>query len=140
MQYLLWVMVALVAYSLTPPLTSVITEDVPPETALFLTTAVFLVLAFGVMVLTGTVDPSYAVVPAAAYIYVAGVFLSVGILAYFAALKAGPVSVVVPIYGMFIVGSSVIGIVALDEALTPTRAGGILCAFLAIYLTAEEEE
>ncbi|MFB6097382.1 MAG: EamA family transporter [Haloferacaceae archaeon] len=139
MEYLPWIVVALVAYSLTAPLASTVTQSVPPAPALFLATAVFLVIAGGVIVVTGVPDPGLVVSPAAGIVYVAGVFLTVGILSYVTALQQGPVSVVVPIYGMFIVGSAVIGIVFLDESLTATRAAGTLCAVLAIYLTAGGE-
>ena len=138
-EYLVWVVVALVAYGALAPVTSVVTKEIPPTVALFLSTLVFLVLTLGVMVATGTADLAYAVGPSAEYVYVAGVFLAVGILAYYYALRAGPVSVVVPIYGMFIVGSSVIGIAVLGESLTPARAGGIVCAALAVYLSAGAE-
>lgn len=139
MEYLLWVVVALLTYSFFAPLGSVITREVPAPPALFLTTALFLVITMGVMLLTGSAEPAYALSLEAGYVYVAGVFLTVGILAYVSALEAGPVSIVVPIYGMFIVGSSVIGIAFLDETLTLPRAGGIACAILAIYLCAGDE-
>lgn len=136
MEYLLWAVIGLLAYSVVAPLTSTVTQDVPPAPGLFLATLVFLVIAIGVMLVTGTADPSYAVSIEAGYIYIAGGFLTVGILSYTAALETGPVSVVVPIFGMFIVGSSVIGIVFLDEVLTATRAAGIICALLAIVCSA----
>jgi transporter family protein len=140
MEYLLWVVVALVAYAIVAPLTSATTQDAPAAVVLFLSTAVFLVLTLVVMVATDTADPAYAVAPAARYIYVGGLFLGVGILSYFTALELGPVSVVVPIYGMFIVGSSVIGIIFLEETLSATRIAGIACAVLAIYLSAGGED
>lgn len=136
MEYLAWVFVALVAYGLLPPLTSAVTREIPPAPTLFLSTVVFMVLTVLVMLATGTADPAYATSSAAGYVYVAGFFLGVGILAYYSALEIGPVSVVVPIYGMFIVGSSVIGIVALGEQLSATRAAGIALAVVAIYLSA----
>lgn len=139
MQYLVWVAIALVAYGLLAPITSKITEEVPPAVALFLSTAVFLLLTLPVMVLTGTADPAYAVAPGSGYVYVAGVFLTVGILAYYYALQRGPVSVVVPIYGMFIVGSALVGIAFLGESLSITRAGGIVSAVLAVYLSSGGE-
>lgn len=140
MEYLFWVAIALVAYGLMPPLTSLVTSTVPPAVALFLSTVVFLVLTLGVAVVTGTADPAYATTPAAGYVYVAGGFLAIGILAYYSALEAGPVSVVVPIYGLFIVGSSAVGIAFLDEELTITRAAGIAVAVLAIYFAASGEQ
>lgn len=139
MEYLLWVVVAVLAYSFVAPFTSIATQDVPAAVGLFLATLVFLMITTVVLFLTDTVDPSYAVSQDAAYIYVGGVFLTIGILAYTSALEAGPVSVVVPIYGMFIVGSSVLGIVFLDETLSITRGVGIGCAIVAIYLSAGEQ-
>lgn len=139
MEYLVWTLIALVAYSFVAPLASMVTREIPSAAALFLATAVFLAITSAVLALTGTADPSYAQTPAAGYVYVAGVFLTIGILAYVAALETGPVSVVVPIFGMFIVGSSAIAILALEEALTIERAAGIGCAILAIYLSVGEE-
>ncbi|SDQ38698.1 EamA family transporter [Natronobacterium texcoconense] len=140
MDYLLWVLVALLAYAVVAPVMSIVTREVPPTPGLFLATAVFLVIATGVMLATGTADPSYAFTREAVYVYVAGVFLTVGILSYTAALEAGPVSIVVPIFGMFIVGSSVLGILFLDESLTATRAAGIGCAVLAIWFSTGDGE
>ncbi|TMT85562.1 multidrug transporter [Haloterrigena sp. H1] len=139
MDYLLWVIVALVAYGLMAPLTSVVTSDVPPAVALFLSTTIFLCLTAVVLVVTGTGTPSDVTSPSAQIVYVAGLFLSAGILAYYQALERGPVSVVVPIYGLFIVGSSIIGIAFLGEELTATRAAGIVVAAAAIYLAAGGE-
>ncbi|MFD1563661.1 EamA family transporter [Haloarchaeobius amylolyticus] len=139
MEYLLWVIVALVTYGLMAPLTSVVTTDVPPAVALFLSTTIFLCLTAVVLVVTGTGSLAAVTTPSAGIVYVAGLFLSAGILAYYQALERGPVSVVVPIYGLFIVGSSIIGIVFLGEDLTATRAAGIVVAAAAIYLAAGGE-
>lgn len=140
MEYLVWVVIALIAYSVVAPVASMATKEVPPTIGLFLSTLVFLAIATVVMVATGTADPAFAFEPNAMYIYIAGVFLTIGILAYIAALEIGPVSVVVPIYGMFIVGSSILGIVFLGEAVTVERVAGIGCAVLAIYFGAGEDE
>ncbi len=66
----------------------------------------------------------------------AGVALVVAVLFYFLALSEGPTSVVVPIYGMFIVGGAVLGLVFLHEPLTLSKALGILLAAVSIYLIA----
>ncbi|OAQ51741.1 multidrug transporter [Natrinema mahii] len=140
MEYLLWVIVALVAYGLMAPLTSFVTAEVPPAVALFLSTTVFLCLTAVVLLVTGTGQLADVTTPSAGIVYVAGLFLSTGILAYYQALGQGPVSVVVPIYGLFIVGSSIVGIAVLGEDLTATRAAGIAVATAAIYLAAGGEE
>ena len=140
MEFLAWVILALLAYSVVAPLASIVTEEVQPSVGLFLATVVFLLITSVVLLVTGTGDPGHVVTPAAGYVYVAGVFLTVGILTYTAALELGPVSVVVPIFGMFIVGSSALGIVFLDETLSAARVAGIACAVAAIVLGAGEEQ
>lgn len=138
MEYILWVIVGLLGYSIVAPITSFVTEDVPPTAGLFLATAVFLVVTSAVILFVGVPELRYVVSTEAMYIYLAGLFLTIGILSYTKALEFGPVSVVVPIFGMFIVGSSVLGILFLNEQLTVSRLGGIICASLSIYLSSLE--
>src|SRR4029434_3771783 len=66
----------------------------------------------------------------------AGVALVVAVVFYFLALSEGPTSVVVPIYGMVIVGSALRGLFFLHEPLTFRKALGILLAAVSIYLIA----
>lgn len=47
-------------------------------------------------------------------------------------------SVVVPIFGLFLVASSVIGIVFLNESLTVRKGLGIVLALVAVFLTTFE--
>jgi transporter family protein len=60
----------------------------------------------------------------------------VGILSYYRALASGPVSVVTPIFGMFLVGTSILGVVFLDETLSTQKITGIGLAVVAVYLVA----
>lgn len=136
--YLGYALVALAAYTLVAPLTKVAMTDVTSDVVALVTNGV-LVLAALALVLASD-DP---VLPAltgdrAPYLYAAGICLAVGILAYYRALSLGPVSVVVPVFGMFIVTSSVVGVVFLDEAFTARKAAGLLLAVAAVYLTAAE--
>ena len=68
----------------------------------------------------------------------AGVALVIAVVFYFLALSEGPTSIVVPIYGMFIVGGAVLGLVFLHEPLTLRKALGILLAAISIYLIASQ--
>jgi len=140
MRYLPWALLALVSYTLVAPLLSIVTRDVPSDVAALVTNGILVVAALGVVLYRGRpviqyLDPGH---PQAVPMYAAGVLLAVGILAYYRALAVGPVSVVVPIFGMFLVTSSVVGIVALDEALTARKVAGIGFAALAVYLTSVE--
>ena len=66
----------------------------------------------------------------------AGVALVIAVVFYFLALSEGPTSIVVPIYGMFIVGGAVLGLLFLHEPFTLRKALGILLAAVSIYLIA----
>lgn len=138
MAYLRWALLALVAYTLVAPLVSVATRDVPPDVATLLTNAVLVVAAAGLVAVSDVRVGPYLTHPKAPYMYAAGICLTVGILAYYRALASGPVSVVVPIFGLFVATSSVVGVVALEESLTARKAAGIGFALLAIYLTAAD--
>lgn len=136
--YLGYALVALAAYTLVAPLTKVATSDIPSDVVALVTNGILVVAALGLVLAN-----DHQVLPAlthekAPYLYGAGICLAVGILAYYRALAMGPVSIVVPVFGMFIVTSSIVGILFLDEAFTLRKGTGILLAVVAVYLTAAE--
>lgn len=135
MEYLVWIVIALIAYSVIGPVVKLVETEVPTETDVTITTAVMLVVTVVTVLAVDPVD--VAGISATAYLYAVfgGVFLAAGVITFFKALRAGPVSVVVPIYGLFIVMSSVIGIVFFGEASSPQKLAGIALAIVAIYLT-----
>ena len=137
--YLAWALLALVTYSLVPPLVSYAIEEVPADVAALVTNGL-LVVGIGLLLV-------YEGQPVLAHLdgsdralamYAAGALLTVGIIAYYRALGAGPVSVVVPIFGMFLVGASVVGVLLFGESLTVRKVAGILFAGAAVYLVAVE--
>jgi transporter family protein len=135
MNYLPWALLGLAAYTLVAPLMKVATSAIPSNVAVFISN-IILVAAAAVVVVVGdeSVAP-YLTHPKAPYAYAAGLALAVGILAYYRGLAVGPVSVVTPVFGMFIVTSSLIGVVALGESLSVRKAAGVGFAVLAVYLT-----
>jgi bacterial/archaeal transporter family protein len=64
----------------------------------------------------------------------AGVAMAIAVMSLFRALELGPASVVVPVYGMFIVGGFVLGVIFLGEVLTPAKLVGVAAAVAGIYL------
>lgn len=72
------------------------------------------------------------------YVLAAGVCITVSILAFFRALSLGPVSVVAPVFGLFLVTSSLLGVLLLGEELTLNRGVGISLAMLAILFLSLE--
>ncbi|MFB6185071.1 MAG: EamA family transporter [Haloarculaceae archaeon] len=138
MSYLLWAVVALVAYTLVAPLAKVAMAEMPSDVFALFANSILVLFAAMVVVAADYDVTRWLTHPKAPYAYAAGLCLAVGIISYYRALSLGPVSVVVPIFGLFLVTSSALGIVFLDEPLTARRALGILFAAAAIYLTAVE--
>jgi transporter family protein len=68
--------------------------------------------------------------------YAVGIALTIAVMSLFKALSLGPATVVVPIYGMFIIGGAILGIVFLGEPIALRKIIGILLAALSIYLIA----
>lgn len=141
MNYLSWSLLALVAYSLVAPLMSVATTGsvkIPSDVAALMANTILVVVTIGVVTYNQEEVFASLATPKAAYVFVAGICLTVGILAYYRALALGPVSVVSPIFGMFLVLSSVIGIAFLNESLTARKALGIGLGLVAVYLVSVE--
>ncbi|MFC6718934.1 EamA family transporter [Natrialbaceae archaeon GCM10025810] len=132
--YVFWALVACVSYSFVPPLVRVTTRDVPSTVAALISNVILVGILLLVLVLTGEPITPHLQTEGATYLYIAGIFLGIGILAYYRALELGPVSIVVPLFAMFLVGGSVIGVVALEESLTGRNVHGIVFAVAAIYL------
>jgi len=68
------------------------------------------------------------------YAGVAGVFLGVAFLLYFTALAKAPVSVVSPIFALGPLLPALVGIIALHEPLTASKAIGLVLACSSIIL------
>jgi transporter family protein len=135
MSYILWAILALAAYSFVPPLSKVAADEIPIMVVALVTNTVITVVNLGVVLYLDDGTLSSLTGSHGVYALGAGMFLTIGVLSYFHALSIGEVSVVTPIFGLFLVGSSVIGMVALNEPLTARKVGGLACAGLAIYLT-----
>lgn len=136
MNYLVWAVVALLAYSAFVPLVGLAAKQVPSHVAALVTNTMLALSALGVTLYRGDDVVGSFTGRSLAYTLAAGVFLSVGILAYYRAIAEGPVSVVTPIYGAFLVGGSVLGIVFLNEPFSLTKGAGIALTLLGVYLVA----
>lgn len=139
MNYLALSLVAVTCYGIVPPLVKLATrQGVPAEAAVMVTNSVLVLMSVawawyqGVSV--GTNLTPRTIVP----LVLAGVFLGLAIISYYAALSAGPLSVVVPVFGLFIVASSIAGFVFFGEAITISRIIGLVCALAAIYLVSRD--
>lgn len=138
MQYLWYALVALVAYAAVAPLTKVAMRDLPADSVALVTNGMLAVATLALVLATDRPLLAALTHERAPYMYAAGACLTIGILAYYRALAAGPVSVVVPIFGLFLIASSVLGIVFLEETLTVRKGAGIVLAVVAVFLTTFE--
>ncbi|SDZ75285.1 transporter family protein [Haloplanus vescus] len=137
MNYVQWSILALLSYSGVAPLIGFATTGdpkIPSFVAALISNGLLVVATIGVVLYEGQSVATYLTHPKSPYLYLAGVCLAVGILAYYRALSLGPVSAVVPIFGTFLVVSSVFGILFLNESLTARKAAGIGFAMVGIYL------
>jgi len=125
---------AFLSYSLVAPLLSIAMLELPSTLAVFLSNSVMFVTVGLVIRYRGLSVRPYLWRPRTRYILAMGVLLTIGLLTYYRALALGPVSIVVPIYGLFIVVSSLVGIVAFDEAVTARKIAAIALSVLAIAL------
>lgn len=138
MRYLPYAVLALAAYTLVAPLTKLAMQELPYDAVAFVTNAMLAVVALGVIIATDTDLSATLSHPSARYMYAAGALLAVGILAYYRALSLGPVSIVVPVFGLFLVTSSAAGVLLLDEAVTARKVLAVGLAITAVFLVATE--
>lgn len=134
MNYVAYSLIALVGYTLFAPLVKIASQDTPSAVVAAVANIVLVVAAVAVTVYSREPVLEHLTGPSMAYMVGAGVCLAIGILAYYRALALGPISVVVPIYGLFIVTSSIVGMAFLDEPVSITKVVGILLAAIAIVL------
>ncbi|RQG97086.1 EamA family transporter [Natrarchaeobius chitinivorans] len=133
-RYLVLSVIAFGAYSLVAPLLKIAMETIPSTMAVFLSNVVMFSLLAAALVYARTSPIPYLTHPKLPHIIAWGVVLAIGLLAYYRALALGPISVVVPIYGLFIAVSSGIGVVAFGESVTRRKIAGVGMAILAIVL------
>ena len=141
MNYLPWAVLALLSYSLVAPLMRVATSGgnpIPSNVAAFVANAVLVVATLGVIAVTGEGVVGHLDDQKIPYVLGAGACLAVGILSYYRALSMGPVSVVAPVFAMFFVTSSLVGVVALGEPVTARKLAGVGFAIVAVVLVAGE--
>lgn len=136
MSYVLWAVFAMVSYSLVFLFGKLAMRDFPAFTVMSVSVLLVFVLSTIITLVTGEWSVGSYTSRSALYMYAAGFTLTGAVVGYFRALATGPASVVVPIYGMFIVGGSILGILVLDEPVTVQKMLGIGLAAVSVVLIA----
>ena len=141
MSYVGWALLGMVGYSLTTLFVKLSTRtgDFGAFGVLAIATTMVAAAAIANALLGGAFAGKTAgdlARPGALWAYAAGLALTVAVGSLFKGLSLGPASVVVPIYGMFIIGGAVLGILFLHEPVTLRRILGLALAVAGVYLVA----
>ncbi|HEY3854498.1 MAG TPA: EamA family transporter [Verrucomicrobiae bacterium] len=142
MNHITWALIGMVGYSFTTLLVKLATRNGQFSSFLVLAIACAIVFTTAVCVTLFRGDLQHVtakdfVSTNGCFAYATGIALTVAVMSLFRALSLGPASIVVPIYGMFIVGGAILGFVFLHEAVTPRKLIGIAFAVLSIFLLAK---
>jgi transporter family protein len=141
MDYIAWAILGMLGYSLVTLLVKLATRSGQFSSFLVLAIATVIVTACALTITVMRGDTRALVArdfasTSALWAYATGIALTVAVASLFRALSLGPASVVVPIYGMFIVGGAVLGMVFLDEPPNLRKLLGIGLAIVSVFLIA----
>jgi transporter family protein len=143
MNHITWALIGMVGYSFTTLLVKFATRSGQFSSFLVLAIACIITLTSTVCItlIRGDLQHLSAkdfLSPSAWFAYATGIALTVAVMSLFRALSLGPASIVVPIYGMFIVGGAILGVLFLHEPLTTRKLVGIGLAAISIFLLAKK--
>jgi transporter family protein len=141
MSYIAWAILGMVGYSLVTLFVKLATRSGQFSSFLVLAIATVIVCTSTLTIATLRGDTRALVArdfasSSALWAYATGITLAVAVTSLFRALSLGPASVVAPIYGMFIVGGAILGMVFLNEPPNLRKLLGIALATVSIYLIA----
>jgi len=139
MGYVSWALVGMAGYSTVTLFVKLATRNgnFPSYLVLAIAAVIVAVAAVSISLLHGdfrNLAPHDFINPGALWSYAAGVALTIAVASLFRALYLGPASVVVPIYGMFILGGSILGIVFLGEPISLRKILGLGLAVAGVFL------
>lgn len=136
MKYLLWTVLAMVSYAFSFLFIKIAIRGAPAFTVMPIAILTLAVCATAVAAVFGEWSVASLTGRSVQFSLAGGLCLAGAVVGYFRALSTGPVSVVVPVFGLFLVVGAVLGIVVLDEPLTARKLLGIGFAALAVVLLA----
>ena len=134
--YVVWALLAMICYSFAFLFMKIAMRGLPTFTVMPIAVLTLAVGATAVAAVFGEWSVPSVTSRSVGFAVAAGVCLAGAVVGYFRALSTGPVSVVVPIFGMFLVGGALLGIVVLGEGITVKKTLGIAFGAVAIVLIA----
>jgi bacterial/archaeal transporter family protein len=139
--YVTWAILGMIGYSLVTLFVKLATRNGQFSSFLVLAIATVIVCTSTLCITALRGDARSLVArdfssSSALWAYATGIALTVAVASLFRALSLGPASVVAPIYGMFIVGGAILGMVFLGEPPNLRKLFGIALAIVSIFLIA----
>ena len=138
--YVLWALLGMAGYSFMTLFVKLAERSGEVSTYMVtaVSTTIVSLVAIAIVALRGELKPLLLQLDQAPLLWATagGIALSVAVLSLFHALSLGPANVVVPIYGMFIVGGSLLGILVLGEPTPWHKIAGLAAAVIGIVLVA----
>jgi transporter family protein len=136
--YIVWALIGMIGYSFTTLFVklAVRTGHISSFAVLAVATAMVAVASVATAIMRGDLAtaPGQADVTALLWAGAAGLSLTIAVSSLFRALALGPASVVVPLYGMFIVGGASLGVLFLNEPMSLKKLVGLTAAVAGAYL------
>ena len=138
--YVLWALLGMAGYSLMTLFVKLAERSGCATTYMVLavSTTIVAIFAIRVVALRGELKPLLLEIerPPLLWAIAGGIALTVAVSSLFHALSLGPSNVVVPIYGMFIVGGSLLGVLFLGEPMAWHKIAGLIAAVIGVILIA----
>ena len=136
--YVLWALLGMAGYSLMTLFVKLAERSSPVSTYMVLavSTTIVAIFAIAIVAMRGELRTLIFELerPPLLWAIAGGLALTVAVSSLFHALSLGPANVVVPIYGMFIVGGSLLGVIFLGEAFTWNKIVGLAAAVAGVVL------
>jgi bacterial/archaeal transporter family protein len=124
--YILWALIGMLGYSFTTLFVKLAVRTGHISSFMVLAIATVMVAASSVAIVAarGELSPIHGQFDLTAVLWAcaAGIALTVAVSSLFRALSLGPATIVVPLYGMFIIGGAALGVLFLHEPMTWQKA------------------
>jgi transporter family protein len=136
--YILWAMLGMAGYSLMTLFVKLAERSGTVSTYMVLavSTTIVAIFAIAVVAMRGELKTLIFELerPPLLWAIAGGIALTVAVSSLFHALSLGPANGVVPIYGMFIVGGSLLGVLFLEEPMSWNKTAGLIAAIIGVIL------
>jgi bacterial/archaeal transporter family protein len=136
--YVLWALLGMAGYSFMTLFVKLAERSGNATTYMVLAVSTTIVAIFAIIVvaLRGELKPLLLEMerPPILWAIAGGIALTIAVSSLFHALSLGPSNIVVPIYGMFIVGGALLGVLVLGEPMPLHRMIGLAAAVIGIAL------